>query len=77
MTLEELQNENFARKEDFIKSVILYCAKLTLGGRMILPVGRTFATQDLILITKDAKGKISQENLMPVRFVPMVPGNSK
>jgi len=51
--------------------------QLALGGRMILPVGRTFATQDLILITKDAKGKISQDNLMPVRFVPLVPGNSK
>jgi len=51
--------------------------QLAAGGRMILPVGRTFATQNLMLITKDAKGKITKKDLMPVRFVPMVPGNSK
>ncbi|MBU2595993.1 MAG: protein-L-isoaspartate(D-aspartate) O-methyltransferase [Planctomycetes bacterium] len=51
--------------------------QLAPGGRMVLPVGGTFATQELLLITKDAKGRITQKNLMPVRFVPMVPGNSK
>jgi len=51
--------------------------QLAPGGRMIIPVGKRFATQSLMLITKDAKGKITKENLMPVRFVPMVPGSSK
>ncbi len=51
--------------------------QLAPGGRMIIPVGRTSTTQKLMLITKDAKGKITKKNLMPVRFVPMVPGNSK
>ena len=51
--------------------------QLAPGGRMVLPVGGTFTTQELLLITKDAKGRITQKNLMPVRFVPMVPGNSK
>jgi protein-L-isoaspartate(D-aspartate) O-methyltransferase len=51
--------------------------QLAPGGRMIIPVGQTFTTQDLMLITKDAKGKITKKNLMPARFVPMVPGNSK
>jgi protein-L-isoaspartate(D-aspartate) O-methyltransferase len=51
--------------------------QLAPGGRMIIPVGRTFTTQDLMLITKNTKGKITKKNLMPVRFVPMVPGNSK
>ncbi len=51
--------------------------QLADGGRMIIPVGRMFTTQSLMLITKDAKGKITKKNLMPVRFVPMVPGNSK
>ena len=52
-------------------------AQLAPGGRMIIPVGRTFSVQNLMLITKDSKGKITKKNLMPVRFVPMVPGNSK
>ncbi len=51
--------------------------QLAPGGRMIIPVGRRSTTQSLILITKDTKGKITKKNLMPVRFVPMVPGNSK
>ncbi len=51
--------------------------QLAPGGRMIIPVGQTFSVQNLMLITKDAKGKISKTNLMPVRFVPMIPGNSK
>jgi protein-L-isoaspartate(D-aspartate) O-methyltransferase len=51
--------------------------QLAIGGRMIVPVGGTFAKQELLLITKDAKGKINQKNLMPVRFVPMVPDKSK
>ena len=51
--------------------------QLAPGGRMIIPVGRTSTTQNLMLITKNSKGKITKKNLMPVRFVPMVPGNSK
>jgi len=51
--------------------------QLAPDGRMVVPVGRTFATQSLMLITKDSSGKIIQKELMPVRFVPMVPGNSK
>ena len=43
---------------------------------MILPVGRTFNIQTLMLITKDADGKITKEKLMPVSFVPMVHSNS-
>ena len=46
--------------------------QLATGGRMILPLGRIFDIQNLMLITKDANGKITKEKLMPVRFVPMV-----
>ena len=51
--------------------------QLAPGGRMIVPIGQTSTTQSLMLITKNTKGKITKKNLMPVRFVPMVPGNSK
>ncbi|WPY01863.1 S-adenosylmethionine-dependent methyltransferase (plasmid) [Candidatus Trichorickettsia mobilis] len=43
--------------------------QLKEGGRLIIPVG-TFV-QELIRITR-IKDKIKKENLMPVRFVPMV-----
>jgi len=51
--------------------------QLAKGGKMIVPVGRAYATQQLLLITKDEKGDIAKKKLMPVRFVPMVPGKSK
>lgn len=46
--------------------------QLAVGGRMVIPVGKRFGTQYLILVTKDRDGKISSRNLMPVRFVPLV-----
>ena len=51
--------------------------QLAPSGRMIIPVGQTHSTQKLLLVTKDAKGKIAKKTLMPVRFVPMIPGDSK
>ncbi len=39
------------------------------GGKMIIPVGKPFATQQLLLVEKK-KGKIKTKNLMFVRFVP-------
>ena len=45
--------------------------QLNPGGRMILPYGTPWGFQYLVLITKDEKGKISKQNVLPVRFVPM------
>ena len=45
--------------------------QLKPGGRMILPVEGRFGFQYLVLITKDQKGSLHKENVMPVRFVPM------
>ncbi len=44
-------------------------AQLKDGGRMIIPVGTPFTTQQLLLIEKK-QGKIKTKNLMFVRFVP-------
>lgn len=44
-------------------------AQLKEGGRMIIPVGTPFATQQLLLVTKK-EGKVKTRNLMFVRFVP-------
>jgi protein-L-isoaspartate(D-aspartate) O-methyltransferase len=45
--------------------------QLKPGGRMIIPTGSAWGFQYLVLITKDAKGKIHKSKVMPVRFVPM------
>ncbi len=47
-------------------------SQLARGGRMIIPVGKRFGTQYLILIAKDLAGTITSKNIMAVRFVPLV-----
>jgi protein-L-isoaspartate(D-aspartate) O-methyltransferase len=45
--------------------------QLKPGGRMIVPIGASGATQQLQLIEKDASGKLHTKNVSPVRFVPL------
>ncbi len=42
--------------------------QLKVGGRMVIPVGRGY--QELLVITKEEDG-VRQEDVIPVRFVPM------
>lgn len=44
--------------------------QLAPGGRMVIPVGPVFATQSLMLVTKDKDGTVRSRSLMAVRFVP-------
>jgi protein-L-isoaspartate(D-aspartate) O-methyltransferase len=46
-------------------------AQLKPGGRMVVPVGSSFFTQRLLLVTKDAKGRVRTRSVLPVRFVPL------
>jgi len=48
--------------------------QLDRGGRMIIPVGPEGGPQNLILITKDQTGSLSDEAILPVAFVPLVDG---
>lgn len=50
--------------------------QLAKGGRLVAPVGRTPNTQNVVLVTKDAKGRIRQQRRLAVRFVPMVRGDT-
>jgi protein-L-isoaspartate(D-aspartate) O-methyltransferase len=43
--------------------------QLKNGGRMILPIGGPFLTQNLVFIEKGADGSVSQRNVLPVAFV--------
>ncbi|MGH8249219.1 MAG: protein-L-isoaspartate(D-aspartate) O-methyltransferase [Steroidobacteraceae bacterium] len=45
--------------------------QLKPGGRMVIPVGAPFVSQDLILLTKDANGEVSTQSVLPVAFVPL------
>lgn len=45
--------------------------QLRPGGRMVLPVGEIWSTQQLTLITRDADGRLGEQAVMPVGFVPL------
>ena len=49
--------------------------QLKPGGRMILPVGTRFTTQQLVLILKAADGHITTRQVLPVAFVPLTGGH--
>ena len=46
-------------------------AQLKPGGRLVIPVGGSFSTQVLMLVEKDADGRVRAERIAPVRFVPL------
>jgi protein-L-isoaspartate(D-aspartate) O-methyltransferase len=48
--------------------------QLKPGGRMVIPVGGTGDVQYLKLLTKRADGGVDEKRVLPVRFVPLVPG---
>lgn len=48
-------------------------AQLKIGGIMVLPVGQSDAVQSLIRVTRTDDG-FDYDELMPVRFVPLVEG---
>ncbi len=51
--------------------------QLKPGGRMIIPVGSRFATQQLVLVEKRRDGEIHTRQLMPVTFVPLTGGHGR
>ena len=45
--------------------------QLAIGGKMIIPVGSRFSTQELILITRIDSEDVVTRQVLPVRFVPL------
>ena len=45
--------------------------QLKVGGRMIIPVGSRFMTQELLLVSKHPDGSVTTRQILPVRFVPL------
>jgi protein-L-isoaspartate(D-aspartate) O-methyltransferase len=51
--------------------------QLKPGGRMVIPLGGPFQTQWLVLVEKDAAGKIRTRNIAAVAFVPLTRGEKR
>jgi protein-L-isoaspartate(D-aspartate) O-methyltransferase len=49
--------------------------QLKPGGRMVIPIGSGFALQHLMLVEKDADGRLRTRQTLPVRFVPLTRGS--
>jgi protein-L-isoaspartate(D-aspartate) O-methyltransferase len=49
-------------------------AQLKPGARMVIPIGGESDVQDLRVITRRADGGYDERKVLPVRFVPLVPG---
>jgi protein-L-isoaspartate(D-aspartate) O-methyltransferase len=48
--------------------------QLRPGGRLVIPVGASHEAQELLLIEKRPDGSFERRSVLPVRFVPLVPG---
>lgn len=48
--------------------------QLAPGGMMLIPVGDSTTSQQIVRVTKDENGEVTRENILPVRFVPLVSG---
>jgi protein-L-isoaspartate(D-aspartate) O-methyltransferase len=46
--------------------------QLKRGGRLIVPVGAPYQTQNLLLLHKDEQGAVHARSVLPVAFVPLV-----
>jgi protein-L-isoaspartate(D-aspartate) O-methyltransferase len=48
--------------------------QLAPGGRLVMPVGDPSFDQELVLVEKDADGRVASRRVLPVRFVPLLRG---
>ena len=52
-------------------------AQLADKGKMILPLGPRHDAQYIVKLTKDSEGRLTREELIAVRFVPLLPGQAR
>jgi len=50
--------------------------QLKSGGRLVIPVGRPFSGQELVVVEKGFDGKTHTRQVLPVAFVPLTRGAS-
>jgi protein-L-isoaspartate(D-aspartate) O-methyltransferase len=51
--------------------------QLAMGGKMVLPVGPRQGPQYIVKLSKQANGQLTREDLIAVRFVPLLPGQAR
>ena len=51
--------------------------QLAEGGIMVLPVGPRHDAQYIVKLTRQKGGGLTRENLIAVRFVPLLPGQAR
>jgi protein-L-isoaspartate(D-aspartate) O-methyltransferase len=51
--------------------------QLAAGGKMVLPLGPRKGAQHIVKLTKAPSGELVRENLIAVRFVPLLPGQAR
>ena len=47
------------------------------GGKMVLPLGPRHGPQYIVKFSKTESGGLTRENLIAVRFVPLLPGQAR
>jgi protein-L-isoaspartate(D-aspartate) O-methyltransferase len=52
-------------------------SQLAEGGKMVVPVGPRHDAQYLVKLTKAPDGELTREELLAVRFVPLLPGQAR
>ncbi len=45
--------------------------QLKPGGRLVIPIGLPAMTQELMVLEKDKRGKITSRDILSVAFVPL------
>ena len=63
-----------AAAEDVPEALV---AQLAEQGKMVLPVGPRHDAQYLVKFTKHPGGRLTREELIAVRFVPLLPGQAR
>lgn len=63
-----------AAAEDVPEAVV---AQLAAGGKLVLPLGPRHDAQYLVKLTKGSDGQLTREELIAVRFVPLLPGKAR
>ena len=51
--------------------------QLKPGGRLVIPVGPNWLSQELRVIRKDVDGRTTTQRTLPVRFVPLTRDRAK
>jgi len=62
-----------AAAEDIPRALV---DQLAEGGKMVLPLGPRQGPQHIVKLTKMASGELSRQDLIAVRFVPLLPGHA-